>query len=114
MRHLRVVVLMSFLLSAAAIAQQPPAGAAPAAMQAATQEVYQVDLNPTGSGFALGKPVLEGEVYVLKVWPDGDVVRLPKSRIKKIAPRTKDIQKQVVYRIDLAPTGQMYSRDEPQ
>jgi hypothetical protein len=76
-------------------------------------EIYQIDLIPTGTGFALTKPVLEGEVYVFKVWPDRSIVRLPRSRVKKMIRRTKDINGEVLYQIDLAPSGQMYARENP-
>jgi len=76
-------------------------------------DIWQIDLIPTGSGFALTTPVLEGDVYVFRVWPDRDIVRLPKSRVKKMVRRTKDINDEVLWQIDLAPTGKMYSRDEP-
>ncbi len=120
MRYARIVVLPALALAAVSPARQaqspqPQAQPQPAAQApaAATQELYQIDLIPTGSGFAMTKPVLEGDVYVFKVWPDQSTVRLPKSKVKNIAPRTKEIQNQVAYQIDLAPTGQMYARDNP-
>ncbi len=76
-------------------------------------EVYQIDLVPTGSGFALTKPVLEGDVYVFKVWPDRATVRLPKSKVKNMVRRTKDVNDQVAYQIDLVPSGQIFARDNP-
>jgi len=109
-------------LSAAAFAagqtsapSRPSAAATPAAPHPleAQDDVWQIDLVPTGTGFAVSKPVLEGNVYVFRVWPERDLIRLPKSRVKKMVQRTNEIGKELVYRIDLAPTGQMYSRDEP-
>ena len=47
------------------------------------------------------------------MWPDRNVVRLPKSKVKNMVRRTKDVDNEVVYRIDLVPSGQMYARDEP-
>jgi len=76
-------------------------------------EIWQIDLNPSGTGFALTRPVDEGDTYVFKVWPDRATVHLPKSRVKKMVARTKDITGEVLYQIDLVPTGQMYSRDVP-
>jgi len=76
-------------------------------------EIYQIDLIPSGTGFALTKPVLQGDVYVFQAWPDRQIVRLPKSKVKNMAPRTKDVGNEFIYQIDLAPTGQMYARDEP-
>ncbi len=113
MRRAMILVLAISFLAALAAAREQGQAPPPTAMTAATQEIYQIDLNPTGTGFALEKPVLEGDVYVLKVWPDGAVVRLPKSKVKRMALRTNEIQKQVVYQIDLVPSGQMYARDNP-
>ena len=76
-------------------------------------EIYQIDLDPSGTGFALGKPVLEGDVYVFKAWPDRAVVRLSQSKVKKITQRTKNLDQEVVYRIDLVPSGRMIAREEP-
>ncbi|HEY7574636.1 MAG TPA: hypothetical protein VIB08_05695, partial [Thermoanaerobaculia bacterium] len=112
MRYARVFVFAAFTFAAAARGQQPAAQAG-AKPPAGPTEIYQIDLVPTGSGFALTKPVLDGDVYVFQVWPDRATVRLPKSKVKKIASRTKDVNAQVAYQIDLVPSGQMYSRDEP-
>jgi hypothetical protein len=109
-------------LSAAAFAagqtsapSRPSSAATPSAPHPleAQDDVWQIDLVPTGTGFAVSKPVLEGNVYVFRVWPERDLIRLPKSRVKKMVQRTNEIGKELVYRIDLVPTGQMYSRDEP-
>jgi hypothetical protein len=77
-------------------------------------DIWQIDLNPSGTGFALTTPVLQGDVYVFKVWPDRATIRLPKARVKKMVQRTKDINSEVIYQIDLLPTGQVYSREVPQ
>lgn len=76
-------------------------------------EIWQIDLNPSGTGFALTRPVEQGDVYVFKVWPDRATIRLPKSRVKKMAARTRDVTNEVLYQINMVPTGQMYSRDVP-
>ena len=76
-------------------------------------EIYRIDLEPTGSGFSINKPVLEGDVYVFRVFPEKDVVRLPKSRVKRIVLRSRDLNKEVVYQIDLLPTGKILAREEP-
>src|SRR5262245_37784738 len=97
-RHAGIAVLM--LLAAVLHGQQtsatqsqtskpskPPAQPA----QQPSLDIYQIDLVPSGTGFALAKPVLEGDVYVLTVFPDRAVVRVPKDRIKAITPRTKEM-----------------------
>lgn len=88
------------------------AGTAPTPA-AALLEIYQIDLVPTGFGFAFGKPRLEENVYVMTVWPDRATVRVPKERVAKITPRTKELSEFTVYRIDLVPTGRMVARENP-
>ena len=116
MRHARVAVLATLTLAAVApgMAGQPASPGAPAAaVPAAPPELYQVDLNPTGTGFAVTKPVLQGDAWVFQVWPDKSTVRVPKSRVKAITPRTKQLQSEAAWRIELAPSGEMFSRDNP-
>ncbi len=108
MRKLGSVVFAASLFAAGAFARQ-----APAPTPAGPLELYQVDLVPTGTGFAVTKPVLQGDVWVFQVWPDRATVRLPQSKVKKITPRTKQLQSETAYRIDLAPSGEMFSRDNP-
>jgi len=119
-RYVSVLCLAALLLGAAAEGRQEQGSAARQTPSLATQarvagafELWQIDLNPTGTGFAVTKPVLEGNVYVFQVWPDRAVVRLPKARVKNMVRRTKDIENEVIYRIDLLPSGQMVARDNP-
>jgi hypothetical protein len=120
MRYAGILVIVALVLATGAQGQQPqgqqPQAQHPVGMQSQAEEpldIYQIDLVPSGSGFALTKPVLEGDVYVFKVWPDRSIVRLPKSRVKSIVPRTKDVSNEVLYQIDLLPSGQMVARDNP-
>ncbi len=76
-------------------------------------EIWQFDLDPTGQAFSLGKPVLEGDVYVFTAWPDKQAVRLPRAKVKKVTQRTKDINQEVVYRVDLVPTGRVITGENP-
>ena len=113
MRHARIVVFSTLTLAAVANAQQSLPAPAPASTPVGPLELYQVDLVPTGSGFAVTKPVLEGDVWVFQVWPYRSTVRLAQSKVKKITPRTQQLQSEVAYRIDLAPNGEIFSRDNP-
>jgi hypothetical protein len=121
MRHSSVLVFVSLVVATGVQAQQPPQSQQPPAAQPAVMqpqaeeplEIYQIDLVPSGTGFALTKPVLEGDVYVFKVWPDRATVRLPQSKVKKMIRRTKDVSDEFLYQVDLVPAGQMFSRDEP-
>src|SRR6478672_9840333 len=86
-----------FVLAASALplsAQQPKPRRTPmVGMQPTakpeTLEIYQIDLVPSGSAFALSKPVLENNSYVFKAWPERDIVHLRKEKVRKITPRTK-------------------------
>src|SRR4051794_22879814 len=110
-----LTVAASAVGQSAAPPSKPAASTTPAiaAHLEAQDDVWQVDLVPTGTGFAVTKPVLEGNAYVFRAWPDRLLVRLPKARVKNMVRRTNDVGKELVYRIDLVPTGQIYSRDEP-
>lgn len=77
-------------------------------------EIWELQLIPSGSAFAMNKPVLEGDAYVFKVWPERDIVHLPKARVKGMRQRTKELDKFAVYQIELLPSGQMLAREIPQ
>jgi hypothetical protein len=119
-KHAGIAILM--LIAAVLQGQQPaaqsqtskaPKSQAQPAPQEPSLEIYQVDLVPTGTGFALSKPVLEGDVYVLTVFPDRATVRVPKDRIKAITLRTKEMNAYSMYQIDLLPSGKMYAKEAP-
>jgi hypothetical protein len=113
-RRVLVVAALALAVSAPGPASQtPPSSGEKTAPPEGPLELYQIDLVPTGSGFAVTKPVLEGDVYVFQVWPDRATVRLPKSKVKNMVSRTKDVNAQVAYQIDLAPSGQIFARDNP-
>src|SRR4030095_15823531 len=63
MRKFGVLAFVASLLAAGIEAQNP----APAPTPAMPLELYQVDLVPTGTGFAVTKPVQEGDVWVFQV-----------------------------------------------
>ncbi len=104
-------------------AQSPPAQSAAAGPtgqakppQSTAQrplEIYRIDLVPSGTAYAMNKPVLQGDVYVFQSWPEKATTRLLKVRVGKITQWTKDLNQEVVYQVDLVPTGRMISRDEP-
>ena len=75
--------------------------------------IYKIELLPTGTGFAMDEPVLEGDVYVFRTIPERTVSRLPKSRVKKISRYSHDLNKEVVWQVDLNPTGRMLASKEP-
>jgi hypothetical protein len=125
MRHRFVLTLAAFLLCPGVHAwqaqqQQPPAvrpsplvAMQPTPAAEGLLEIYRIDLEPSGTGFSVGKPVLEGDEYVLKALPERQVVRVAKSKIKKITLYTKNLDEQAVWEIDLVPSGRMIARAEP-
>ena len=114
-RHAGALFALVLILVASANGQQakqPEVGMKPRAAEEPL-DIWQIDLNPSGTGFALTTPVLQGDVYVFKVWPDRATVRLKKARVKKMVRRTKDVNNEVIYQFDLNPAGQVYSREVP-
>ncbi len=75
--------------------------------------VYKIELLPTGFGFAMEEPKLEGDVYVFRSLPERTVSRLPKSRVKKISRWSSDLHKEVVWQVELNPTGRILANKEP-
>lgn len=75
--------------------------------------VYRIDLNPTGTGFAMNEPKLEGDVYVFYSLPERTLSRLPKERVKKITRRSDDLNNEVLWQVDLNPTGRVLAKKEP-
>ena len=120
--HCRIGLFPALIGCAAGLYGQQPA-AAPSAGLPSSQptpvahpgiEIYQVDLIPTGMGFAVGKPVLEGDTYVFKALPEKQVVRVSKDKVRSITLRIADLNAEVVYEIRLLPSGHMLAREQPQ
>jgi hypothetical protein len=111
MRYLVTLVAGLFLCSPPLRARQPGPQATPAPEPPVV--VYRIDLNPTGTGFAMNEPKLEGDVYVFYSLPERTLSRLPKERVKKISRRSNDLRKEVLWQIDLEPTGRILSSKEP-
>jgi len=120
----RAWLLAALLAAALPIrAQQPSPASAPAPAQtpkplptaahAALLQIWQIDLDPSGTAFSFGQPVLEGDAYVFQAWPDHQTVHLSKTKVKKVTQRTKDLEKEAVYVIELVPTGRMIAREDP-
>ncbi len=110
----RLFAAAALALAPALVAQQP---AAPSTSLAAAPKpafvIYRVDLNPTGTMFAAGEPVLEGDTYVFTSLPERGVTRVKKSNVKNVARWSTDPEKEVLWKIDILPQGTYYSGDEP-
>ena len=126
MRH-RIFALAALVLAAPLTAQQPqptppllqggPSTAPPTAAAAGTpqvpQVIYQLDLVPTGHALVIGKPRQIGDAYFVVSWPDRQTVKVPKSKVQKIFPRTNDLSKETLWQIDLLPSGRLIAGEEP-
>jgi hypothetical protein len=110
-------VLLAASLAASAQQPAPASGSLPQSQPTAVPhpgvEIYQVDLIPTGMGFAVGKPVLDGDVYVFKALPEKQEVRVSKDKVRNITLRIADLNAETVYEIRLLPSGRMLSREQP-
>ena len=111
--HCRIGVAAGLVALAATLQGQELAQAKPQGQPQPPTPIYRVDLVPTGSVFALGEPTLEGDTYVFRILPEKAIQRLPKSKVKAVTRRGTDFDKEVVYQLDLAPSGTLLVRDEP-
>jgi hypothetical protein len=107
-----VILLAGFLLASTDLqGQQPQSQNTPTPEPPIV--VYRIDLVPTGFGLAMNEPKLEGDFYVFYSLPERTVSRLPKARVKKITRRSSDLNKEVIWQVDLNPTGRMLASKEP-
>lgn len=115
----RTVLMIGFFVAAAAMLGQqaaprptPMIGMQPTAIPELL-EIWRIDLIPSGSAFSTKKPVLDGDAYVYKAWPENQMARVRKDRVREITQRTRDLNREVVYQIDLVPTGRVIARENP-
>jgi hypothetical protein len=113
MRGAFVAVFVS--LASALQGQQPVAppsgGAAPAAEPRII--VYRIELAPTGFMFAMNEPVLDGGNWVFRSLPERTEMRLPQAKVKSVGRWSTDYSKEVVWQVDVFPSGSYLARDEP-
>jgi len=123
MRH-RIGALAALVFAAPLAAQQPqptppllqggPSTAATAkGAPQVPQVIYQLDLVPTGHALVVGKPRQIGDAYFVVSWPDRQTVKVPKSKVQKIFPRTKDLSQEALWQIDMVPSGRLIASEEP-
>ena len=85
----------------------------PAAAPVPHIEIYRIELNPTGSAFALGPPRPVADGYVYRGLVEKANVHIPTSMVKAITPVTKDLNHETAWQIDLVPSGTVIAREEP-
>lgn len=111
MRRAVNALTMLLVLAGPAAAQQPAQQPTPA--QKPPIVIFRIDLVPAGSVFAMNEPVLEGDVYVFRSLPERTLERLPKARVKQIVQRSKDFDKEVIWQVELQPSGRILTYQEP-
>ncbi len=63
--------------------------------------------------FAMNEPVLEGDFWVFRALPERTEMRLPKAKVKSVARWSTDYSKEVVWQVEVFPSGSYLARDEP-
>jgi len=120
MQKRRALILGLLAASATTYGQSSPAPKAaptpvsrPSSAPVAHIEIYRIELNPTGSTFALGEPRRVSDGFVYRGLIEKADVHIPKSMVKSIKPMTKDLNHETAWQIDLLPKGTVVARDEP-
>jgi hypothetical protein len=93
--------------------QVPATGGQPAKAPEPPYTIYRVELVGGAFGFAMNEPVLEGDVWVFRSLPDKSLERVPKSKVKAVTRWSTDYDKEVVFQVELVPTGSVLAREEP-
>jgi hypothetical protein len=78
----------------------------------AQQNMFKIELVPSGAMVSLNQPTLLGQSYVFQAWPDGASTTLPQTRVKRIT-RLTGASADTVYQIDLNPSGTVIAKDNP-
>jgi hypothetical protein len=81
------IPVVLFSLTAAAFAAQD-AASAPAPAPAPAPSYYRIELAPSGSYVAIGAPVAKPTSVVFHAYPDGKLMMLRKTDVRKISPIT--------------------------
>lgn len=114
--RIRTGILAWLVVLSTSLGAQQPAPAGPAPQQAPAYQpivIYRIDLNPTGSAFSIDEPKLVDDRWVFHSLPDRTLERVPKERIKAITRRSRDFDKEVVWRVEFVPNGRMLLSEEP-
>ncbi len=83
-----------------------------ASLLRAQQNMFKIELVPSGAMVSLNEPALMGGKYVFNAWPDGGSTSLAQTRVKKIT-RLTGAAASTIYEIALTPSGAMTARDKP-
>jgi hypothetical protein len=78
----------------------------------AQENIFKIDLVPSGTMVSLNEPVIKGDAYVFSSWPDGAPVSIKRMRVQKIT-RVTGRQHDPIYQVDLVPSGVVFARENP-
>jgi hypothetical protein len=98
MRHRIGFVALFSILAAAALQGQ--------------NNMFKIDLVPSGSMISLNEPTLNGGAYLFRAWPDGASTSLQKASVRKLTRLTGGVQT-TVYKVELKPSGVMIAKANP-
>jgi hypothetical protein len=85
-----------------------------AGVLSAQDYMYEIDLIPSGAMISMNQPVLQGDSYVFRSWPNGATSAVPQNMIRNITRLTGNREGLMAYRIDLNPSGMVLARDNPE
>jgi hypothetical protein len=78
----------------------------------AQENIFKIDLVPSGTMISLNEPVIKGDAYVFSSWPDGAPASIKRMRVQKIT-RVTGRKHEPIYQVDLIPSGVVFARDNP-
>ena len=85
-----------------------------AAAVSAQDYMYKIDLIPSGAMVTMSEPMLQGDSFVFRAWPDGATAAVPQNMVRNITRLTGNRESLIVYRIDMNPSGMVLARDNPE
>ncbi len=79
----------------------------------AQQNMFRIELVPTGRMVSLNEPTLVNGSYLFQAWPDGETTRLPQNVVRKISRITGKYEDMTVYQVMFYGGGFALARDIP-
>jgi hypothetical protein len=76
------------------------------------EDMFKLELVPSGSMISLNEPTLKGDVYIFRAWPDGASTSLKQARVGEIT-RVTGGRYDTVYKLELIPSGVVIAKDNP-
>ena len=77
------------------------------------QNMFRIELVPTGRMVSLNEPTLVNGSYLFRAWPDGETTRLPQNVVRKITRITGKYEDTTVYQVMFYGGGFALARDIP-